>query len=1432
MSAHVYPWKRFWCPRETSIDLLDGGYLYRPEETWANQLFSSHLIPLSELASAPCLILLGEPGLGKSRELRQQYTLTDEHLGEAVLWCDLSAYQEQSMLMRTLFDDAIFQEWIRGTYHLHLFLDSLDEGLLSIPVLARFLSVEFARYRDHLARLFLRITCRTAEWPAPLEEQLRDLWGTTNVRTFRLAPLRREDVRIAASAQGVDAEQFLKEVERNAAVPLTHRPITLDLLLKLYRENGTFPLTQQNLYEEGCRILCREVNPSRRVARFTGRFTDRQRLAAAARLAYLMIFTNHSEVWDDSNLGDAPSGSLQISECSGGTEDAERNPLPVSETLLAEACATALFSSRGPDRREWAHRTYAEYLAAYYLSHHQLSLPQLMMLFLHADASERRLIPQLHEIAAWLATMQPAVFREIMKIDPEILLQSDVAMASEQDRANLIAALLTLEPEERLWKVNMNLGQHYHKLLYPGIGTQLAAVISDHAHGITKRVVAIEIAEACHLQALSPELVALVLDSSEERLVREAAAQAMAEIGNDVSKASLKPLALGEHDDDQNDELKGYSLRAIWPAHVTVEELFIALTPPKRRDFIGAYSAFLSSEIAPSLEPAGLPMALQWVEQHPPRATMQGLTGELKPLTDAIIRQALEHLDEPSVLAAVAQLILSRLLQSGLIFGLTPDEHETVRWLDNDEVRHRLLEAVLPLLAQHTNDSIVWRVAQPPLLLPRDLPWLITFLAETSGEAMQQLVARLIGRLIDSGAPGQVQTALEASEQLYTLADGAAWIFRAVELGSSEAIQMQRDWRAWQQAASSQELDQPLPPQTSPPLEAIEVHLNAFEQGEYRAWFTLTQRLMSMPDGEISGNVKADLTAYGAWHALEEPLQGRIVAAAKQYLWQEGPELQKWPNLDDIHYDTFALAGHQALYLVFQKQPDFFATLPKEAWERLAPAMLTASLYLPDAPGENNNKEVHRSLLLAAHRYAPDELIAGILRLLEKDQRNCISSYWTLLHSVEEIWNATLADALLTKASERTLAPECLGSLQSILLVHNVEAAKEYTSTLITLPLPTDDRERQYVLAAALALVRFADDAGWSAIWPAIESDREFGTKLITSIAYWDWNAKHLSEEQLANLYLWVAQRYPSVQPPSYQTGFIGGRTDDVSTWREGLLQQLKERGTKEACLALERIVLQAEEQNQHRMQQILLEAQTLTRRQTWLPYHPAYLLEVIANGHVRLVQNAEQLLEVVIESLRRLEATFHDETPAWRDVWDRLPGTSSRTLTAKRGRKRLSSVYRPIGENEFSDYVKRHLQADLISRGIIANREVVIRPDERIDIRVDAVAHHAHEEIDERLSLIIEVKGCWNPELMTAMQTQLVDRYLRDNHCQHGLYLIGWFNCDAWDSQDYRKSDAPKMSLEEAQHQFDEQAEGLSQQVKVQALVLNATVREREEQI
>ena len=96
-----------------------------------------------------------------------------------------------------------------------------------------------------------------------------------------------------------------------------------------------------------------------------------------------------------------------------------------------------------------------------------------------------------------------------------------------------------------------------------------------------------------------------------------------------------------------------------------------------------------------------------------------------------------------------------------------------------------------------------------------------------------------------------------------------------------------------------------------------------------------------------------------------------------------------------------------------------------------------------------------------------------------------------------------------------------------------------------------------------------------------------------------------------------------------------------------------------------------------------------------------------------------------------------------------------------------------------------------------------------------------------ETVRVIIEAKGCWNSKLRAAMQTQLVDRYLKDNQCRHGIYLVGWYVCPQWDNADYRKADVPKWSLKEARANFQRQAKDLSKGgLSIRSVVVNAALR------
>lgn len=207
-------------------------------------------------------------------------------------------------------------------------------------------------------------------------------------------------------------------------------------------------------------------------------------------------------------------------------------------------------------------------------------------------------------------------------------------------------------------------------------------------------------------------------------------------------------------------------------------------------------------------------------------------------------------------------------------------------------------------------------------------------------------------------------------------------------------------------------------------------------------------------------------------------------------------------------------------------------------------------------------------------------------------------------------------------------------------------------------------------------------------------------------------------------------------------------------------------------------------------------------------------LIRLTQDNLRRLVQNGEDLVAILKESLGRMDAKLQGETPAARFLWN----------------KDTDGKWRPKDENELSDYVKLHLDEDLRASGVIVNREVQIRRaikpgGETTDIQVNALVLGAKGNVLDSVTAIIEVKGCRHTELNVAMHTQLKERYLKDNQCRHGLYLVGWYNCPQWDSDDSRKP--PLMTLPEAQNKFDAQARELSQDgVHVSSFVLNTALR------
>ena len=125
--------------------------------------------------------------------------------------------------------------------------------------------------------------------------------------------------------------------------------------------------------------------------------------------------------------------------------------------------------------------------------------------------------------------------------------------------------------------------------------------------------------------------------------------------------------------------------------------------------------------------------------------------------------------------------------------------------------------------------------------------------------------------------------------------------------------------------------------------------------------------------------------------------------------------------------------------------------------------------------------------------------------------------------------------------------------------------------------------------------------------------------------------------------------------------------------------------------------------------------------------------------------------------------------------------------------RERQKSRWRPKQETYLSDFLANQLRSVLIDRSMIINREVEISRSssdgvgDRVDLLVEAVDISGRSQVN-RVSAVIEVKGCWNRDLVEALESQLVTKYMSAVPTNCGIYLIFQFALGQWDPEDSRR--------------------------------------------
>ncbi|KKU13229.1 MAG: hypothetical protein UX21_C0051G0007, partial [Microgenomates group bacterium GW2011_GWC2_45_8] len=453
-------------------------------------------------------------------------------------------------------------------------------------------------------------------------------------------------------------------------------------------------------------------------------------------------------------------------------------------------------------------------------------------------------------------------------------------------------------------------------------------------------------------------------------------------------------------------------------------------------------------------------------------------------------------------------------------------------------------------------------------------------------------------------------------------------------------------------------------------------------------------------------------------------------------------------------------------------------------------------------PLVSNDRE-NGKIIALAYKHAPNEVIATLDVLIDNEAQR----YNGLLINdlLEDCLDERMSKFLLDKAQQQGFSPKAASEIIRFLLHHNDKATKEYVKSKIQVPLPTGEQEKAEIISSAASLLQNAVREDWEFLWDLILKDNEFGRALVfrahDSPLRGSSVLQDISEFQLADLFIWLTKEFP---PEEYKHPEGGGTVTpqiSIGDWRDAVIRGLMEKGTAETCRQVERVA-NALPQYKWIKQYTLIEARRITTQKSWQPPEVNNLFKLVENHDLRLINSPDELMDSVLDSIARFQQVLHSQQqPRVIRLWNQ-----------DRRRKKQPVISWPKDELDLSDELASHLNDDLKDRGIFVGREMVVTRVNRLDIHIKVFGRDQLGRPTDPSKVIIEIKGCWHSELDTAMETQLAGRYLSTNGCHHGIYLIGWFNCDAWnDPSDSRKQKVPNLTLTQAKEKFEQQAEALS---------------------
>lgn len=1278
--------------------------------------------PITAYSAVHAWVLIGNPGAGKTDAFKALSQAEGGYYTSARDFVELEqALDEHSLI----------------------FIDGLDE--ISAGNALGFTAL--GQIRGKLQKLGtpkFRISCREADWRGSTDSAaLQQLVSKDGFAELHLVPLNQQEqealIKHWQTPGAISAAKFIKKVEDHNLDGLLDNPQTLRMLVEA-TANG-WPESKTQTYQMACAKLVQEHNDqwlanTREVA-----LPDEALLQAAGYLCALMLLSG---------------GALIAIQKRGNGAQAHNTvalpELPVSAsapdiTLCRATLHTRLFMGNGDGDFLPTHRTVAEYLAAQYLIqriNEGLPSRRVLALMLGDDGG---VVPELRGLHAWLAAIATGPLR-IALIDRDplgVIVNGDVRSFMRSEKLQVLDALSSEAKRYTYFRsqnwVSQPFGALATKDMEDDFRLLLTSADRSPAHLALVDCVLDAVANGQGMQGLKIELEQVVRDSSYWPSSRTKALKTLIAFErHDGQWPVCRKLLEDIHNskvEDSEDELLGTLLFALYPGLIPATKIWTYFRKPKSDALLGSYWRFwhdLAGEIAPE--------------------------NDIPVLLDALISSGYQLSNQHDRLGSadiIGELLISGVHMHGLQLGIP----YLYGWLSLGLGPHDYC----PLKLEHKKTLAAWLTKNPDRYKALfEFGLSLQTQSETSGRStLWRVYKKLYAATEPADAEHWYLSLAETMAAEDLRAELVIQVFRLVEKeqGLEAALQLLERWRASHTndvAWINKFLQSPYPLKEADQehIEFEKEHREYIRKEELEKLDFFQKTLPGFLDGTADLGALIEIsTAYLNFfrHSIEKTAEARVLELLNQNQeWLQlalhglrqcllrtdlptAAEIIKL-NAEGRRYNlaTPCLAAMELRWA--EEEPANALTLPDTVLEMMAAFRLTNNY--------DTSPEWFKRLVTTRA-----DVMARVMRPLVTTQiaskKEHVDGLYALAHDPDYAVIAKLITPNILNSFPRKAPKNQLQSLRLLIIALMTRLEKNIQLEIIADRLmnkPGDVAQRVYWLTAGLQL---APDIYLEPARQYLSHKQARTSHLIALVHEQRQSGSAQDLLPLAALEFMVSLLGPLCTPRLESRSEWVSPVMKLTHYVEGLISTVASMHDEAAQRALTSLLQHKDLKQWEGALRRAIFDQQLTRRKAL--FKPASVTKVSSTLANLTPANAADLCALTLDHLQQLGLEIRNgNTNDYRQYW----------------REKTPEV-----EDSCRDRLLSDLKIRLSPLGISAEPEGRYADAKRADIKVSAQGYN----------IPIEIKREMHKDLWTAIQNQLIARYMRELTSDgYGIFLVFWF--------------------------------------------------------